>query len=102
MSNQNETDPKPKAAASGVDVDALVRDFFEDDGAPKKCPKCGSTTITEKVMGAVDLFYGTGPTCEAEYFCECGECVGFWAYGYWHPDYRDAFISNATHEPRNQ
>jgi hypothetical protein len=74
----------------------LVRDYFTEDGAPKKCPKCDSPKITEKILAVVDVFQGMGPTCEAEYFCECGECVGFWAYGSWHPQYRESFPANAS------
>lgn len=77
-------------------LESNVSEYFEDNGAPKKCPKCNSTEITEKVIGVVDVYCGMGPTCEAEYFCECGECVGFWAYGSWHPEYRRAFVA-ATH-----
>ena len=66
-------------------------DYFESNGAPKKCVKCGSTKITEKIIGVVDVYCGMGPTSEAEYFCECGECVGFWAYGSWHPHYKNDF-----------
>lgn len=79
----------------GVVQPRLGRDYFEDDGAPIKCPKCDSMKITEKIIGVVDVFRGMGPTCEAEYFCECGECVGFWAYGSWHPQYRESFPANA-------
>ncbi len=67
-------------------------DYFENDGAPKKCPKCNSTKFTEKIIGVLDVFYGMGPTCEVEYYCECGKLVGFWAYGSWHPEaMRDFF-----------
>lgn len=87
--NDNENTGLPAVAQP-----RLVSDYFEDDGAPKKCPKCDSTKITEKIIGVVDVFQGMGPTCEAEYFCECGELVGFWAYGSWHPQGRESFIAN--------
>ena len=73
----------------------FVRDYFEDNGSPIKCHKCDSIKIEEKITGVVDVFQGMGPTCEAEYFCECGECVGYWAYGSWHPQYRESFLANA-------
>lgn len=66
-----------------------IDDYFESDGAPIKCPKCGSSDFRENILGVVDVYCGMGPTCEAEYFCEvCGENVGFWAYGSWHPQYK--------------
>lgn len=70
----------------------MIDEYFEQDGAPKKCPKCKSKKFTEKIIGVVDLFQGQGPICEVEYFCECGECVGFWAYGSWDSRYKDGFI----------
>ena len=69
-----------------------IRDYFAEDGEPIKCPHCDSTKITEKVIGVVDVYYGSGPTCEAEYYCECGKCVGFWAYGVWCADYERMFV----------
>lgn len=90
MSTKNSNSP-----ASGVDVPRLVSNYFADDGAPLQCPKCECRYIREKIVGVVDVVHGQGPTCEAEYFCqECGEPVGFWAYGSWHPEYRDSFIAN--------
>ena len=70
-----------------------VSDYFEDDGAPKKCQKCESPKIIEKIIGVVDVYQGMGPTCEAEYYCECGELVGLWSYGSWHPQERKSFIA---------
>lgn len=46
------------------------------------CPKCGSRKATKTVCEYVE-----GHAAEIEYTCECGEVVGFWAYGAWHPDY---------------
>ncbi len=88
-----------RGTREGIVEHPLVRDYFYDDGSPKKCPKCGSTKIMEKVMGVVDVFCGMGPTCEAEYYCECGECVGFWAYGSWYPEYRQSFNANVEDMP---
>ena len=68
-----------------------VDQYFEPDGAPIRCPKCGSTKTTEKVISVVDVYQGMGPTCEAECYCECGECVGYWAYGSWDPHFRMDF-----------
>jgi len=90
------TESTQTAQRDSVGVQRLVRDYFEEDGAPKKCPKCDSTKITEKIIGVVDVFQGMGPTCEADYFCECGEHVGFWAYGSWHPDNMREFIANTS------
>lgn len=69
-----------------------VSDYFDDDGASIKCPKCQSIKFTEKILGVVDVYQGMGPTCEAEYICECGEIVGFWAYGSWDPSFKDSYI----------
>ena len=52
------------------------------------CWKCGSTKIQEKVVGFIDVYQGMGPPCEIEYRCECGEVVGFRAYGYWDPRFQ--------------
>jgi hypothetical protein len=60
-----------------------VSNYFDDDGAPVKCPKCQSIKFTEKILGVVDVYH------EAEYICECGEIVGFWAYGSWDPSFKD-------------
>jgi len=69
----------------------MTDEYFESDGAPIKCPKCNSMNIHEKILGVVDVYNGMGPTCEAEYYCECGETVGFWGYGSWHPSYKREF-----------
>ena len=53
----------------------LIDAYFEEDGAPKLCPKCGSDAFTEKVIGIVDVFQGQDPVCEVEFYCQCGECV---------------------------
>ena len=98
MGNTENIPNDPSASTqsgSGVGVPRLVRDYFDEDGSPKKCPKCDSTKITEKILGVVDVFQGMGPTCEAEDYCECGECVGFWAYGSWHPEVMREFIANS-------
>jgi len=73
-----------------------TNDYFNPDASPIRCTKCNSTNFTEKLIGVVDVFQGMGPACEAEYFCQCGECVGFWAYGSWHPQYLDAFLESRT------
>ena len=73
----------------------VVSDYFDDDDSPRKCPKCESTKFVTKPLSNVDVYEGMGPICEEETYCECGECVGFWAYGYWCPDFRLSFIANA-------
>ena len=42
-----------------------------------------TTTLTEHVTGTA----GDGVPAEIEYRDEKGTVVGFWAYGYFHPDY---------------
>lgn len=68
-----------------------VEDYFNKDGSPIKCPKCNSINITEKIISMIDVYQGMGPISEAEYYCECGECVGFWSYGSWYPDAKRNF-----------
>ena len=63
-----------------------VSDYFEDNGAPIKCPKCQSIKFIEKIVGIVDVYK------EAEYYCGCGEIVGFWAYSKWDSYFRDSYI----------
>ena len=46
----------------------------------------------------VDFYQGQGPVCEAEHVCECGECVGYWTYGQWDPQYRQAFEEALTED----
>lgn len=75
-----------------------MSDYFEPDGAPIKCPKCDSKNIQEKILGVVDVYHGMGPTSEAEYYCECGECVGYWAYGSWYPSYKREFEEGSYEE----
>lgn len=72
-----------------------VKDYFKEDGEPIRCPHCECTDIKENVLAVVDVFQGHGPTCEAEYQCrKCHKLVGYWAYGSWHPDDRQAFIDS--------
>lgn len=76
----------------------MIDKYFTCDGAPKRCPKCNSENFTRKVIEIVDLFQGQGPVCEAEYYCECGECVGFWVYGAWSPEYKEEFAERLKKE----
>jgi len=39
--------------------------------------------VTAHIIGTV----GGGVPAEIEYRDKDGRVVGFWAYGYWHPDY---------------
>lgn len=65
-----------------------MSEFYEDDGAPKKCPHCGSTNFTSNTIDMLDVLYGQGPVTEFEVVCECGKIVGYWAYGYWDGDFQ--------------
>ena len=38
--------------------------------------------ITEKIVGTA----GDGVPAEIEFLDRNGKIIGFWAYGYWHPD----------------
>lgn len=39
--------------------------------------------LTENVVGTA----GDNVAAEIEYVDKKGRLIGFWAYGYWHPDY---------------
>jgi hypothetical protein len=53
--------------------------YLAEDLEPIKCHKCNSENLKE-VIKAID----GGHVSEKE--CECGECgqsLGYWAYGHW-------------------
>ena len=55
--------------------------YYDDEHRPIRCRFCESTNITSKTTGYIE-----GYACEAEYRCgDCGEKVGYWAYGYFDP-----------------
>ena len=79
---------------NNIKINKVAAHYFNEDCSPIKCPKCDSIKINEKILGMIDLFQGIGPVCETEYICECGECVGHWAYGCWNPQFLDYFLEN--------
>ena len=59
--------------------------YYDDDGYPKKCPKCRCKKIDSKVHDTIN-----GTVCEEEFICSsCGVTVAYWAYGYFGPNYQD-------------
>jgi len=66
--------------------------FFENDGSPKLCTRCGSEKIEEKILGMVDVLNGMGPTSELECICaNCGSILGYWAYGAWDCSFKHGY-----------
>lgn len=56
-------------------------DYYDNDGAPRRCNRCGSTDIRKTVRTMEDSI----PT-EIEYDCaNCTNPLSFWAYGYFQP-----------------
>ena len=71
-----------------------ISEYFEKDGAPKKCTVCDSANFKDHILGVVDVYQGMGPTSEMEVICKnCGEILGYWAYGGWHPEFKRAYDS---------
>ena len=55
--------------------------YINNEGAPLKCRKCGSSHITTG-----NEYYENYGVIEYDAICvDCGEVVGHWAYGYWNP-----------------
>ena len=67
----------------------LMRQYYNDDGSPRSCWKCGSESFKEVVKDFIDYgISGGGPATEIEYRCEqCNVDVAYWAYGYFDPRY---------------
>ena len=58
--------------------------FYDVDGNPKRCTKCGCREFSVLVKESIN-----GTAAEQDYVCkDCGATVGFWAYGYFDPKYR--------------
>jgi formate dehydrogenase maturation protein FdhE len=56
--------------------------YFEDDGKPVKCHKCGSEKIKLTTKDMIDNM-----VCEVEYSCgDCGTYLAYWSYGYFETD----------------
>ena len=71
-----------------------MNNCYSEDGAPIKCCKCGSEQITEKVTNTLDVGVGRGMPMEFECVCDqCGEVVGYWAYGYYDPSFMTAIAT---------
>lgn len=65
------------------DVTQKEDKYYKDDGEPIKCTKCESKELSMKILD-----YIANVPCEQECRCpECGEIVGYWAYGSWDPVY---------------
>lgn len=65
----------------------MKEEYYKEDGQPIKCFSCGSTNIEEKIVSSINY-----TACEVRYDCgDCGEDVGYWAYGYFDPQYAKYF-----------
>lgn len=66
-----------------------MSDYYDEDGSPKRCYKCGCVEFTSKCRSMLAVLdNGTGPELETEYFCaSCGVSVAYWAYGSFDPGY---------------
>lgn len=61
--------------------------YYDDDGWPKKCPKCRCKRIDS---GTIDTINGT--VSEEEFRCHsCGTVVAYWAYGYFDPWFKEGW-----------
>jgi hypothetical protein len=59
------------------------RFFYDVDGGPKRCTKCGCREFGALVKESIN-----GIAAEQDYICkDCGATVGFWAYGYFDPQF---------------
>ena len=58
--------------------DMVDNGFIDEDGTPLKCI-CGCKEFIDVNVCRIDI-----TVCEFETRCiECGETVGYWAYGSW-------------------
>jgi hypothetical protein len=70
---------------------------YTEDGCPVICVHCGSARIAESARD-----YLNGIPCETAYVCtDCGNTVGYWAYGNFDPGYREAAIARASLERKH-
>lgn len=63
------------------------RQFFYEDGTPRRCPHCISPDLKEIVRDSIDVGVGGGGIpCEIETRCnKCNSMLGYWAYGSYDP-----------------
>ena len=61
-----------------------VDDYYDKDSMPIKCWKCCCDELNE-----VGKDYINGIQSEVSFVCvKCETEVGYWAYGYFNPDYK--------------
>lgn len=63
----------------------FINRYYTEEGMPIKCEYCDDTVIYEETM-AIDGGY------VSEFSCICTGCkeeIGYWAYGYYNPNYRE-------------
>lgn len=59
----------------------IERGYISKEGCPIKCA-CGSDSLREEVRDIIE--HSGWMTSELEMMCnDCGNSVGYWAYGYW-------------------
>jgi len=77
----NQNAPKDGEVSIGEELAELVKKgLIKPDGTPIKCHKCGSTKPWKQRVTASGSY---GPE---EYYADCQDCgqmLGYWAYGYW-------------------
>jgi hypothetical protein len=57
----------------------IEQGYIQADGTPIKCTNCESKNIGMK--NEMYISYGL---CEYEKYCrDCGQLLGYWAYGHW-------------------
>ncbi len=60
--------------------------YYDETGRPVRCVHCGCGEILRTTKDRIE-----GTVCEEEYWCRgCGKVVGYWAYGYFDPEYANA------------
>jgi hypothetical protein len=73
----------------------FINRYYDEDGAPKRCPHCGCTVIYEETKEIIQGHV-------AEFRCECCACdeeIGYWAYGSYNPMYKEMAFKKGAETP---
>ena len=63
----------------------LSDEYYTDDGCPIKCFTCDAINIKSRTVDII-----ANCVCETAYYCDdCGEDLGYWAYGSFNPYYKE-------------